>query len=205
MRIFLLVIDSFGIGEMPDADLFHDEGSNTYGNLYARTGVDLPNLIRFGLNNIDGVANLSFPDGKILRPCAAPVAAYGRMAEKTFAKDTTAGHYEIAGVMMKKPYGIYKTFPAEIVSEIEQKANVEFMGNEVASGTEIIQRLGEEHLRTKRPILYTSQDSVMQIAADISVVPLSRLYEICEIAREIMVGRLGGRPRHRASVHARRR
>ena len=90
MRIFLLVIDSFGIGEMPDADLFHDEGSNTYGNLYARTGVNLPNLIRFGLNNIDGVANLSFPDGKILRPCAAPVAAYGRMAEKTFAKDTTA-------------------------------------------------------------------------------------------------------------------
>ena len=203
MRIFLLVIDSFGIGEMPDADLFHDEGSNTYRNLYARTGVDLPNLIRFGLNNIDGVANLSFPDGKILRPCAAPVAAYGRMAEKTFAKDTTAGHYEIAGVMMKKPYGIYKTFPAEIVSEIEQKANVEFMGNEVASGTEIIQRLGEEHLRTKRPILYTSQDSVMQIAADISVVPLSRLYEICEIAREIMVGdRAVGRVIARPFTHA---
>lgn len=183
-----MVIDSFGIGAMPDARKFGDEGSNTYGNIIDKTGIKLPNLISLGLNNIEGVRNLNMPSGTVIEPFNSPQAAYARLSEKTFAKDTTAGHYEIAGLVLSKPFGIYKFFPHEIVAAIEQAAQIQFIGNEIASGTEIIQRLGPEHLRTKCPILYTSQDSVMQIAADVSVIPLRRLYEICEIAREIMVG-----------------
>ena len=188
MRIFLIVIDSFGIGELPDAGCYGDSGSNTYVNIVKSTNLYLPNLIQLGLNNIDGISDHIATRGKTLQSCPKPRGAYARLAEKTFAKDTTAGHYEIAGLVMDKPYGIYKTFPREIVEEIEKKAATKFIGNEVASGTEIIQRLGEKHLQTGCPILYTSQDSVMQIAADISVIPLQRLYEICRIAREIMVG-----------------
>lgn len=188
MRIFLIVIDSFGIGAMPDADVFGDVGSNTYGNIFEKTGVELKNLIKLGLNNIEGVRGICFSNGRCLKPSDAPTGVYGRLSEKTFAKDTTAGHYEIAGLVMEKPYGIYKTFPQEIVFALERATGVQFLGNEIASGTEIIQRLGEMHLKTKKPILYTSQDSVMQIAADISVVPLAKLYEICETARRIMVG-----------------
>lgn len=188
MRIFLIVIDSFGIGAMPDAEKFGDIGSNTYGNIYEKTGVELKNLISLGLNNIDGVKNIRFANGRQIEPVQNALGAYGRLSEKTPAKDTTAGHYEIAGLVMEKPYGIYKTFPQEIVRAVEKETGVCFLGNEIASGTEIIQRLGEEHLKTKKPILYTSQDSVMQIAADISIIPLENLYEICEKARKIMVG-----------------
>ena len=199
MRIFLIVIDSFGIGAMPDAELFGDTNSNTYANVYNDTGVKLSNLISLGLNNIEGVRNLRTNNGRILTPKKAPKATHARLSEKTFAKDTTAGHYEIAGLVMQRPYRIFKTFPQEIVNEIEKRAGIKFIGNEIASGTEIIQRLGNEHLKTRNPILYTSQDSVMQIAADTSVVPLEKLYKICEIAREIMtgdwsVGRIIARP-----------
>ncbi len=187
MRIILTVIDSFGIGAMPDAAEYGDLGSDTYGNIVFQTGISLTEMIALGLNNIDGVAKV-FDNGKAIKAIAAPLAAYGRLAELSPAKDTTAGHYEIAGLVLEKPFRIYKTFPPDVVRDIENAAGVKFIGNEIASGTEIIQRLGEEHLRSGKPILYTSQDSVLQIAADISVIPLPRLYQICETARKIMVG-----------------
>ena len=201
MRVFLTVIDSFGIGAMPDADKFGDIGSDTYGNIYKEVGVFLPTLVSLGLNNIDGVAK-KFAADKAITPVASPRAAYGRLLEKTFAKDTTAGHYEIAGLVLERPYRIYKKFPPDVVSDLERAAGTRFLGNEAASGTEIIQRLGPEHLRTGYPILYTSQDSVLQIAADTSVIPLERLYEICEAARRIMVGeRAVGRIIARPFIH----
>ena len=201
MRVFLVVIDSFGIGAMPDADKFGDAESDTYGNICRSVGVSLPTLVSLGLNNIDGVAKEFGNDARI-RPVESPRAAYARLQEKTFAKDTTAGHYEIAGLVLRHPYRIYKKFPPDVVADLERAAGTHFIGNEVASGTEIIQRLGPEHLRTGCPILYTSQDSVLQIAADTSIVPLGRLYEICEAARRVMVGeRAVGRVIARPFIH----
>lgn len=201
MRVFLIVIDSFGIGEMPDAADYGDVGSDTYGHIYEQTGAELNELVSLGLNNIEGVAK-AFGNGKHLDPVRSPRAAYARLAEKSPAKDTTAGHFEIAGLIMRHPYRTYKKFPPDIVAEIEHAAGVKFIGNEVASGTEIIQRLGEVHLKTGEPILYTSADSVMQIAADTSVIPLSKLYDICKIARRIMTGdRAVGRIIARPFIH----
>ena len=161
---------------MPDAALFGDEGSDTYGHVVAATRIRLPHLAALGLNNICGIG----PAAAQFR-VPAPNAAYGRMSEKTFAKDTTAGHYELAGLVMHKPFRVFPNgFPEDIVRDLEKATGVQFMGNEVASGTEIIQRLGEEHLRTGKIILYTSQDSVMQIASDTSVLPLTKLYDVCE-------------------------
>ncbi len=133
-----------------------------------------------------------------------PKAAYGRLSEKTFAKDTTAGHYEIAGLVLEHPFRVFpNAFPKDVVDDLEKATGVRFLGNEVASGTEIIQRLGEEHLRTGYPILYTSQDSVLQIAADTSVIALENLYCICEKAREVMQGdRAVGRVIARPFIHA---
>lgn len=200
MRVFLVVIDSFGIGAMPDAGLYGDVGSDTYGNIYAQTGVKLDTLVSLGLNNIDGVAGVK--GAKVLKVISSPLGAYARLAEKTPAKDTTAGHYEITGLVLEHPYRIYKKFPDAIVKEIETRAGIRFIGNEAASGTEIIQRLGGEHLRTGCPILYTSQDSVMQIAADVSVIPLDQLYRICSVARECMTGEYAvGRVIARPFVH----
>lgn len=202
MRVFLIVLDSFGIGEMPDAAIYGDAGSDTYGHIVEHTGVKLSNMVSLGLNNIDGVRGKTFANGISLPCVAAPKGAHARLAEKTAAKDTTAGHYEIAGLVLDKPFRIYKKFPQDVVSELERAAGCGFLGNEAASGTEIIQRLGEEHLRTGKPILYTSQDSVMQIAADTSVVPLERLYEICEKARALMTGdRAVGRVIARPFIH----
>ena len=186
MRIFLLVIDSFGIGAMPDADRYGDLGSDTYGNICKATGLYLPNLISLGLNNIDGVGREDA--GKSLRPIAQPCAAYARLAERTPAKDTTAGHYEIAGLVLDHPYRVYPKFPSDVVRDLEAETGVQFLGNEAASGTEIIRRLGEEHRKTGKPILYTSQDSVLQIAANTAVIPLEKLYQICEGARRVMTG-----------------
>ncbi len=201
MRVFLVVIDSFGIGAMPDADKFGDAESDTYGNICRSVGVSLPTLVSLGLNNIDGVAK-EFGNGAGIRPVESPRAAYARLQEKTFAKDTTAGHYEIAGLVLRHPYRIYKKFPPDVVADLESAAGTHFIGNEAASGTEIIQRLGPEHLRTGCPILYTSQDSVLQIAADTSIVPLGRQYEICEAARRVMVGeRAVGRVIARPFIH----
>ncbi len=203
MRTFLIVIDSFGIGAMPDAEKFVDLGSDTYGNIVCKTGLQLENFAALGLNNIDGVAK-TFQNGRAINPAKNPKAAYGRLSEKTFAKDTTAGHYEIAGLVLAHPFRVFpNAFPKDIVDDLEKATGVRFLGNEVASGTEIIQRLGEEHLRTKYPILYTSQDSVLQIAADTSVVSLENLYRICEKAREVMQGdRAVGRVIARPFIHA---
>jgi phosphopentomutase len=178
MRVFLTVIDSFGIGEMPDAHEFGDEGSNTYKNIYNQTKVDLVNLKKLGLNAIDGVdlPNLN----------TNLIGSYARLSEITKAKDTTAGHYELAGIVSEKPYPVFpNAFPKVFMVELEKACGVEFIGNEVASGTEIIERLGNRHLQTSKPIIYTSQDSVLQIAAHDSVVSLENLYEICKKARKI--------------------
>lgn len=203
MRTFLVVIDSFGIGAMPDAEKFGDLGSDTYGNIVCETGLELENFAALGLNNIDGVAK-AFKNERAIIPVKNPKAAYGRLSEKTFAKDTTAGHYEIAGLVLEHPFRVFpNAFPKDIVDDLEKATGVRFLGNEVASGTEIIQRLGEEHLRTGRPILYTSQDSVLQIAADTSVISLEDLYRICEKAREVMQGdRAVGRVIARPFIHA---
>lgn len=205
MRVFLVVIDSFGIGAMPDAYKFGDEGSDTYGHVFAATHMALPTLTAWGLNNIDGVAK-RFANGAELCCTATQEGACARLSEKTFAKDTTAGHYEISGLVLDEPYKIYKTFPCEVVADLEAATGTRFIGNEAASGTEIIRRLGPEHIRTGYPILYTSQDSVLQIAADVSIVPLKRLYEICEKTRALMtgeraVGRVIARPfRHEGNT-----
>ena len=203
MRTFLVVIDSFGIGAMPDAEKFGDIGSDTYGNIVCETGLELENFAALGLNNIEGVAK-AFNNGRAVIPVKNPKAAYGRLSEKTFAKDTTAGHYEIAGLVLEHPFRVFpNAFPKDVVDDLEKATGVRFLGNEVASGTEIIQRLGEEHLRTGYPILYTSQDSVLQIAADTSVIALENLYCICEKAREVMQGdRAVGRVIARPFIHA---
>ena len=180
MRVFLIVIDSFGVGEMPDAKEFGDQGSNTFLNIYNQTKLQLPTLFSLGLGNLDGI-NLSL-NTKIK-------GSYAKLSEKTKAKDTTAGHYEIAGIVLDKPYPVFpNAFPKDFVKTLEQQCGVEFIGNEVASGTEIIQRLGDEHQKTLKPILYTSQDSVLQIAADENLFGLKRLYEVCEKCRELCKG-----------------
>lgn len=180
MRIFLTVIDSFGVGAMPDAHLFGDQGSNTYVNIFNQTQVALPVMSAMGIRNIDGV---NLPYNKKL------IGSYGRMSEKTMAKDTTAGHYELAGIVLDKPYPVFPNgFPQDFVEKLENACGVMFIGNEVASGTEIISRLGKQHIEEKKPILYTSQDSVLQIACHEDVFSIEKQYEICLKAREICSG-----------------
>lgn len=192
-RAILIVLDSVGIGEMPDAHLYGDVGSNTLGNIAkAVGGMDIPNLEAAGLGNIaplEGVEKME-----------KPLAAYGKSAELSVGKDTVTGHWEMSGVILEKPLNTYPNgFSKEIMDAFEEKIGRKTIGNEVASGTEIIQRLGEEHVRTGYPIVYTSADSVFQIAAHESVIPLDELYRYCEIAREMLVddwqvGRVIARP-----------
>lgn len=192
MKIILIVIDSFGIGEMPDAELFGDKGSNTYLNTLKATNTSLDNMIALGLNNIDGI-NLS--DNLVH-------GSYARLKESTIAKDTTAGHYEICGLVVKNPYPTFLNgFPNELLLEIKDKLGIEFLGNKVASGTEIIKELGKEHLDTKKPILYTSADSVLQIATHTDAYSIEDLYDMCEKIRKICspeskynIGRVIARP-----------
>ena len=190
MKVVLIVIDSFGIGALPDATRFGDEGSNTYLNIKKRYNFTLPNLERLGLNNIDGI-NLS--DDEVL-------GNYGRMAELTNAKDTTAGHYEMCGLVLSNPYPTFPSgFPDDLMTKIKNETGFEFLGNVVASGTEIIKRLGNEHLKTKKPIIYTSADSVLQIASHTDVLSLENLYALCIKIRGICsgkynVGRIIARP-----------
>ncbi len=176
MKFILLVIDSFGIGAMPDADKFGDTGSNTYLNTLAKTNLHLNNLNKLGLNNIDGI-NLS--KEKV-------IGNYARLKELTFAKDTTAGHYEMCGVIMSHPYPTFPNgFPQDLLDILERETGVQFIGNEVASGTEIIERLGDLHLKTGKPIAYTSADSVFQIATHTDIYPLEKLYDLCQKVRNI--------------------
>lgn len=183
-QVTLIVIDSLGVGELPDAAKYGDTGSNTLGNIArAVGGLQLPHLAKLGLGNIIDVAGVP--------PAVAPAAAYGRMAEISAGKDTTTGHWEIAGVILEKPFPVFSEgFPADFIREFERRIGRATLANEVASGTEIIARLGEEHMKTGRPIVYTSADSVFQIAAHEEVIPLEALYRICRTAREMLVGDL---------------
>jgi len=184
-RFIVWVLDSVGIGEMPDSYLYNDQGSATLQNIAReRGGLYLPNLERLGLGLIEDIFGVGRPGD--------PQAAYGKMAEQSKGKDTTTGHWEIAGLHLEMPFPTYPNgFPEEVISRFEKEAGVNVLGNYPASGTVIIEELGDEHMRTQRPIVYTSADSVFQIAAHIDVIPLERLYELCEIARGILVGEHG--------------
>ena len=181
-RAILLVLDGVGIGELPDAADYGDEGSNTLVNMAkAVGGLNLPNLQRMGLGNIEQIEGIP--------PAEKPIACYGKMREVSAGKDTTTGHWEIAGIIREKPFPTYPNgFPPEIIEAFEKAIGRKVLGNKPASGTAIIEELGEEHLRTGYPIVYTSADSVFQIAAHEEIVPVEQLYEWCRIAREILRG-----------------
>jgi phosphopentomutase len=191
-RIIWIVLDSVGIGEMPDAAQYGDAGSDTLGNIARTRGIALPNLARLGLGNIMPLKGIA--------PASAPAGAYGKCTLASPGKDTTTGHWEMAGIHLAKPFPLYPHgFPAEVMSEFERRTGRRSLGNKAASGTEIIKELGEEHMRTGSPIVYTSADSVFQIAAHEEVIPLWELYKMCETAREILqgpheVGRVIARP-----------
>ena len=181
-RVILIVIDSMGIGELPDADKYGDMGANTLGNIIKyENGINIPNLMSLGLANIDGITQLE--------KYKNPIGSYGRSDQISKGKDTTTGHWEIAGIHLLEPFKTFPNgFPEDIIREFEKKINRKVLGNKVASGTEIIKELGEKHLKTGYPIVYTSADSVFQIAAHEDVIPLTELYEMCKIARQIMSG-----------------
>jgi phosphopentomutase len=191
-RVVWIVLDSVGIGEMPDAAGYGDAGSDTLGNLARARPLNLPHLCNLGLGNIKPIEGLP--------PAASPVGAYGRCALASPGKDTTTGHWEMVGIHLDKPFPLYPNgFPPEILREFEDRIGRATLGNCAASGTEIIKELGEEHVRTGSPIVYTSADSVFQVAAHEEVIPLWELYKICETAREILrgpheVGRVIARP-----------
>ena len=191
-RVIWIVLDSVGIGAMPDAADYGDVGSDTLGNIARLRCLRLPNLCRLGLANIKPLAHLD--------PAASPAGAYGRCALASPGKDTTTGHWEMAGIHLEKPLPLYPHgFPREIMDEFERRIGRNTLGNKAASGTEIIKELGAEHMRTGSPIVYTSADSVFQIAAHEEVIPLWELYKMCETAREILhgpheVGRVIARP-----------
>jgi phosphopentomutase len=192
-RILLIVLDGAGIGAMPDAPEWGDAGSDTFGHILESRAVRLPNLQGIGLGNIRPLEGVS--------PAANPRGSYGRCALRSNGKDTTTGHWEMAGIILEQPFPTYpQGFPPGIVDRFITESGVPgILGNVPASGTEIIKELGEEHVNTGKPIVYTSADSVFQIAAHEQVIPLSRQYEICEIARRILdgehkVGRVIARP-----------
>lgn len=184
-RVILIVLDSVGAGEAPDAAAYGDVGSNTLGNIAAAMGgLHLPNLQHLGLGNILPLAGVP--------AMAEPAGAFGRMQEISCGKDTTAGHWELAGTPLLNPLPTYPHgFPAELLAEFERQIGRGTLGNIPASGTVIIEQLGEEHLRTGKPIVYTSADSVFQIAAHEEIIPLPQLYEMCQIARRLLVGEHG--------------
>lgn len=191
-RFLLIVLDGAGIGAMPDASEWGDAGADTFGHILESRTVHLPNLQRYGLGNIRPLQ---------LPPLDQLTGSYGRCALRSNGKDTTTGHWEMAGIILDQAFPTYPNgFPAAVVDKFIQEADVPgILGNIPASGTEIIKVLGEEHVQTRKPIVYTSADSVFQIAAHEEVIPLDRLYEICEIARRILdgehkVGRVIARP-----------
>ena len=191
-RIFLIVLDSFGIGEMPDAKDYGDEGSNTLKSCYKQKDFSVPNMTKLGLFNIDGIECEEKQD--------SPVGAYGRMTEMSKGKDTTTGHWEICGIVSDKPFPTYPNgFPDEVIKEFEKRTSRKVICNKPYSGTKVIEDYSKEHLETGALIVYTSADSVFQIAAHEDIVPIEKLYEYCHIAREILkgdhaVGRVIARP-----------
>ncbi|HUJ49403.1 MAG TPA: phosphopentomutase [Bryobacteraceae bacterium] len=191
-RVIWIVLDSVGVGQMPDAAAYGDVGSDTLGNIARRRPLNLPNLARLGLGNLKPLPHI--------QPAPYPAAAFGRCALASPGKDTTTGHWEMVGIHLAKPFPLYpQGFPPEIMQEFESRIGRGTLGNCAASGTEIIKQLGEEHMRTGKPIVYTSADSVFQVAAHEEVIPLWELYKICETARDILrgpheVGRVIARP-----------
>ena len=191
-RVIWIVLDSVGIGELPDAAEYDDTGRNTLGHIAEARALDLPNLVKLGLANIAPLQHLA--------PAAAPLASFGKGATHSPGKDTTTGHWEMAGVWLDQAFPVYKQgFPPEIIERFEEQIGRKTIGNKPASGTEIIKELGEEHVRTGKPIVYTSGDSVFQIATHEDVIPIAELYRICEIARKLLdgkhrVGRVIARP-----------
>ncbi|KEF37343.1 phosphopentomutase [Schinkia azotoformans MEV2011] len=193
-RVFLIVMDSVGIGEAPDAEKFGDKGADTLGHIAERmNGLNMPNLAKLGLSNIREIKGV--PVAK------RPLAHYTKMQEASVGKDTMTGHWEIMGLNIDTPFQTFpQGFPKELIDEIETRTGRKVIGNKPASGTEILVELGKEHMETGSIIVYTSADSVLQIAAHEEVVPLDELYKICEIARELtlnekyMVGRIIARP-----------
>src|SRR5258708_38117042 len=191
-RIFWIVLDSVGIGELPDAADYGDVGRNQLGHIAGSRPLQIPNLVQLGLANIAPLKHQA--------PPIAPLGAYGKGATRSPGKDTTTGHLEMAGVWLDQAFPVYKNgFPKELIEEFEKQIGRKTIGNKPASGTEIIKELGEEHVRTGKPIVYTSGDSVFQIATHEDVVPIAELYRMCEIARKLLdgphrVGRVIARP-----------
>ena len=189
-RAIVIVCDSLGVGELPDARDFGDEGSNTLGHILQTQHPSLPTLSRLGL-----LHTLPSPASR-----DTPQSAYGRMAEVSAGKDTTTGHWEMMGLIVADPFRTYPDgFPPEIIREYEKRIGRKTLGNKAASGTVILDELGEEHMRTGSPIVYTSADSVFQVAAHEEVIPVEELWRICAIARELMrgphnIGRIIARP-----------
>jgi len=191
-RVVVIVLDSVGVGELPDAADYGDEGSNTLGHIAERYPLRIPNLNRLGMSCILPLAGQ--------HPPASPVGAYGRMAERSPGKDSVTGHWELMGIVLDRPFPTFPHgYPVDAIREFERRIGRKTLGNTVASGTQIIDDLGPEHLRTGEPIVYTSADSVFQIAAHEDVIPVPELYRICEIAYEMFsegmgVGRVIARP-----------
>jgi len=181
-RITIIILDSVGIGELPDAAAYGDQGSNTLANTaQAVGGLRLPHLGSLGLGNIAPIPGVP--------PADSPCASFGRMQEKSAGKDTTTGHWEIAGLIVSRPFPVYpEGFPRDLIEEFERRIGRHTLGNKPASGTAIIEELGAEHLRTGYPIVYTSADSVFQIAAHEEIIPVDELYAMCRIARELLTG-----------------
>ncbi|MFB3160372.1 phosphopentomutase [Neobacillus sp. 179-J 1A1 HS] len=193
-RIFLIVMDSVGIGESPDAEKFGDKGADTLGHIAEKmNGLNMPNMGRLGLSNIREIKGINKAD--------KPLAYYTKMMEASNGKDTMTGHWEIMGLNIQTPFRVFPDgFPDELLSELVQRTGRKIIGNKPASGTEILDELGEEHMKTGALIVYTSADSVLQIAAHEEIIPIEEQYKICKIARELtldekyMVGRVIARP-----------
>jgi phosphopentomutase len=193
-RIFLIVMDSVGIGESPDAEKFGDKGADTLGHIAERmNGLTMPNMGKLGLSNIREI--------KGIEKAERPLAYYTKMMEASNGKDTMTGHWEIMGLNIQTPFRVFPDgFPDELLSDLEERTGRKIIGNKPASGTEILDELGEEHMKTGALIVYTSADSVLQIAAHEEIVPIEEQYKICKIARELtldekyMVGRVIARP-----------
>src|SRR6202171_5697976 len=191
-RVTWIVLDSVGIGEMPDAAAYGDSGSDTLGNIARKRALKLPNLTKLGLGNIKPLTNIE--------PTKQPSAAFGRCALASPGKDTTTGHWEMAGIILDKPFPIYpQGFPADVIERFETAVGRRVLGDIPASGREIIKDLGAEHMRSGSPIVYTSADSVFQIAAHEEVIPVPELYRACEVAYRLVgeglgVGRVIARP-----------
>jgi phosphopentomutase len=181
-RVLIVVCDSFGVGDAPDAEVYGDAGSDTLGNTATAVGgLDAPNLGSLGLGTLTDIVGVE--------PHAEAGTAHGRLTERSAGKDTTTGHWEMAGIVLDTPFPLYpQGFPTDVIEPFERKIGRAVLGNVAASGTEIIATLGEEHLRTGRPIVYTSGDSVFQIAAHTDVVSLQQLYEWCRVARRLLIG-----------------